>query len=227
MWLEAVYNPTSLFSLRKSDATSPAAKTLLSPSPYAVKMALINAAITFFSKEFAINNFNLIRDMEIRFCMQEYLGVNNCFIKIQKEPKDKKSDNAFQPTVAFREYVYFDGPIKILFNINNDEELNLIKSLLVRINYFGKRGCFFQIVDFNLYRDNAILEGYSFLFSENVLDINKEMILIKMDDFDFDVTFDEINTYSDEKVKRRSSIYCFCYKQLKANKNFTLYKKSV
>ena len=47
MWLEIIYKPTSLFSLKLSSSTNSAGKTLPCPSPYSVKMALLNAIITY------------------------------------------------------------------------------------------------------------------------------------------------------------------------------------
>ncbi len=41
MWLHCSYEPVSLYSLKLSAATSSGGKTLLAPSPYAVKMALL------------------------------------------------------------------------------------------------------------------------------------------------------------------------------------------
>ncbi len=45
MWLIATYQPTSLFSLRPANATTSGGKTLLTPTPFALKMALLDAAI--------------------------------------------------------------------------------------------------------------------------------------------------------------------------------------
>src|SRR4029077_5505681 len=44
-WLVFQYAPISLFSLKSSRATSTAGKTLLTPTPYAVKMAFVDAAL--------------------------------------------------------------------------------------------------------------------------------------------------------------------------------------
>ena len=44
-WLIARYQPTSLFSLKHGDATSTGAKSLLVPTPFAIRMALLDAAI--------------------------------------------------------------------------------------------------------------------------------------------------------------------------------------
>src|SRR5215813_6047911 len=44
-WLVFRYAPVALFSLKMSRATSTAGKTLLIPTPYAVKMAFLDAAL--------------------------------------------------------------------------------------------------------------------------------------------------------------------------------------
>jgi hypothetical protein len=44
-WLIARYQPTSLFSLKHGDATSTGGKSLLVPTPFAIRMALLDAAI--------------------------------------------------------------------------------------------------------------------------------------------------------------------------------------
>src|SRR5208283_5541149 len=43
-WLVANYAPTALFTLKISMATSSVGKTLVVPTPYAIKMALVDAA---------------------------------------------------------------------------------------------------------------------------------------------------------------------------------------
>ncbi|HHW57317.1 hypothetical protein [Thermoanaerobacter uzonensis] len=234
MFLEAVYKPTSLFSLRRSDATNPAAKSLIAPSPYSIKMALINAAITF--KSFDDNIFEMIKNLEIHYNLPDYICINNCFVKNQSkyEIKTKKSDVdlekieglAFKTTIGFREYVYYSDLIKILIRVKREENIDFLKSLLMRINYFGKRGSFFQFIEAKEYIDNERPSGYSYIFDDAVLNnYNHNMIIFKMDDVDKNAKFDNMNSYSKEKAMRVSKIYCFEYEQYRANKNFTLLRK--
>lgn len=44
-WLTVSYQPVSLFSLKRSDATSMAARSTLVPTPYAIKMALLKVLL--------------------------------------------------------------------------------------------------------------------------------------------------------------------------------------
>ena len=51
MWLEVEYIPTSLFSFKDINATNTAARSLLIPTPFAVKMALISVCIQRYNLE--------------------------------------------------------------------------------------------------------------------------------------------------------------------------------
>ncbi|MEA3313128.1 MAG: hypothetical protein U9Q18_01985 [Caldisericota bacterium] len=224
MWLEVIYRPTTLFSLKQSRATSSGAKSLLTPSPYAAKMALLNAIITYDSLQLAIDNFDLIKELDMRFSLPGRLVVNNCFLKIQKEPhsetKKEHPEINFQSTVGFREYVYFAGDIKIAVIIRNEKAKDLLKQWLPRINYFGKKGCFFQFVKF---KDSTTLgKEYSELLDDRFTNLSPGLI-VEMDDFDETVTFDNVNTYSPAKTKRKKKFYILPIKIERANKNFTSY----
>jgi hypothetical protein len=224
MWLEIVYRPTTLFSLRQSNATSSGAKSILTPSPYAVKMALLNAIITYSSLRLAINNFDLIKGLDMQFAPPEKLVVNNCFLKIQKEPhsetKKKHPEMNFQSTVGFREYIYFSGDMKIAVMIQDGEVKDFLKQWFPRINYFGKKGCFFQFIKFI---DNADLgEEYSKLLDSKFSNLSPGLIT-KLDDFAETVTFDSVNTYSTSKTKRARKFYLLPLRERKANRNFTMY----
>lgn len=225
MWLEVIYRPTTLFSLKQSDATNSAAKTLPVPSPYTLKMALLNAIIIFDSKESAVDLFEKIKNLELQFSLPQNFIINNCFIKIHKEMRsESKKDewDTFQSTVAFREYVYFDDVIKIAIKLDeNDNQCEFLKKWLPHINYFGKRGCFFQFTKFNLI--DTLSEDYSSIFEED--SILKPGTFYKMDDFGKKTTFEKVNTYSSEKTDRLPRTYLFPINSLKMTKGFTFYKR--
>lgn len=230
MWLEMKYKPTTLFSLKMSSATSSAGKSLISPSPYAVKMALLNAIITYDSLEKVKEKFELIRDLEMRFALPNRIVVNNCLIKIVKD-NDKvspaiKKINPFKSTIAFREYVFVDNEIKIAVNIKDAEnpfvqsDLDFLKKWSMHINYFGKRGCFFQFISAE--KINELPDEYSKILEEGI----SAGIMFPMDDVDSNVSFENMNNYNQKtKTKRVQQIHIFPFRQEKANKNFTLYSK--
>ena len=223
MWLEVIYRPTTLFSLKQSEATSSGAKSLLTPSPYAVKMALLNAIITYGSIQLARDKFDLIRDLEMRFSLPEKLVINNCFLKIQKEKRKESRKNeydTFQPTVGFREYVYFAGDVKIAVMIQDEKSKSFLENWFPRINYFGKKGCFFQFIKFI---ESPVIGNEYSKSIDNGLEHLSPGLIVRMDDFDEIVTFDEVSTYSSEKTKRKQRYYFLPITLNKANKNFTSY----
>ena len=143
MWLVAEFLPTSLFSLRASNATNAAAKTLLLPSPYCVKMALLDASYRRDGVATTEARFEWIRDLEIRFEVPQHAVVNTCFVKIQKWNND-----AWGSTFALREYVFYQGTLKIAFTSKTlgEEWREQLPQLLLHINQLGKRGCFMQLL---------------------------------------------------------------------------------
>lgn len=226
MWLEIIYKPTSLFSLKLSSATNSAGKSLPCPSPYSVKMALLNTIITYDSLETAQENFDLIRDLDLHFRLSETFVINNCMIRILKDndkvSKALKAINPFKSTVAFREYVYLSDEIHIAFDISNisDEEVAFLQKWFARINYFGKRGCFFQFS--GLDRKETLSNSYVKVLDKSF----PPGVMFPMDDVDKKAEFKNMDNYDFKtKAKRTEKIYIFPYKQVEANKNYTFFKK--
>lgn len=224
MWLEIEYMPTSLFSLKSSSATSSGGKTLVSPSPYSVKMALFNAIITFDSLEEAKTNFELIKNLEMQFRLSDKFVVNNCMIKILKIKHSSlySPEDPFQSTVAFREYIYFNDNIKIALKIDDllEKDVCFLQKWFAHINYFGKKGCFFQFVG-----SREIPEISSNEYS-GILQGNLEPGILKtMDDIDKEATFDNINNYSSQKAKRTQKVYKFPYFQEQSSREYHCYER--
>jgi len=224
MIFSAVYKPTALFSLRDSNSTSSGAKSLFLPSPYAIKMALINQAISLGGVNFdgEPQKFWAIRDLKITYRISGNFCVNNCFVKIQKQ-RDKEP---FKPTVSFREYVFLDSNLELIFETNKvreslfnlDDDINtFLKKYLCTINQFGKRGCFFQFVEF---KDNPS--------SANVIPFEIDKIhcggiLQEFDDFGGKVTFEKVNSYAEAKTERMKKVLFLPLHKVSSSKSYTNY----
>ena len=160
-WLTVSYKPVSLFSLKRSDATSMAARSNLVPTPYAIKMALLKILLESQGREHQANfqqwinhQFTWIRDLQIYLLPPECLVVNRNGYKLrywnQQADKDyRKANNREAPPTApmqdgfvFREWVHLQGCLQICCGATN--RLTDLEYLFSQINYFGKRGCFFQ-----------------------------------------------------------------------------------
>src|SRR5260370_1106544 len=80
-WLIAAYWPVSLFSLRMTHATSKGGKTLVGPTPYAVKMAILDACFRAYegtkADEGARTVFEWIKGRAVRFRPPKHCIVNN------------------------------------------------------------------------------------------------------------------------------------------------------
>lgn len=215
-----VYSPVSLFSLKSSNSTNSGAKSLFLPSPYSIKMAILNQAITLGgdleklsankSKEFAY-----IRDAGIKYHLRvgSNFCVNNSFIKILKPARE---GGGFQQTVAFREYIFLSHPLEIIFQVKEEDAMNYLKNYLHKINYFGKRGCFFQF----LYYSETPNESNVMLF-----DIQNATpgIMEEYDDFDSNVSFDSVNTFSSKNTKRKKEIFSLPLKNVDSSKSYSNY----
>jgi len=193
-------------------------------------MALLNAIITYDSLKKAKEKFELIRNLEMRFALPNRIIVNNCLIKIAKD-NDKvspaiKKISPFKSTIAFREYVYVNNELKIAVRTKEREnpfvqsDLDFLKKWFMHINYFGKRGCFFQFISAE--KINELSDEYSKILEEGI----SAGIMFPMDDVDSGASFENMNNYNHKaKAKRVQQIHIFPFRQERANRNFTLYSE--
>lgn len=232
MWMLAKYKPTGIFSLKSSATTSSGAKTLLVPTMYAVKMALVDAA--FRAGEDGEKVFEEIKELEIRFKPPKYAAVTHGFIKIQRERevKDKKNFQAielkakqpFYPTVAYREFCSFTGDLTVAVGV--EEKSSLLECLFPTIGYFGKRGSFFQFTKIE-YSD-FLPDHFTFPLSDPPSEFSLNVIVQPLDDLGEKATFDAINTYSTGKAKLgRDRVIvqtAIPYEMVSSSRGYTLYR---
>lgn len=214
MRFSAIYKPTALFSLRDSNSTSSGAKSLFLPSPYAIKMAFLNHAISLGGENFNENtkHFEIIRDALISYRIKGNFCVNNCFIKIQKQ----RDSEPFKSTVSFREYIFLGDDLEIIFDVKDVEDVIFMKQYLHRINYFGKRGCFFQFISYNDTPGEANVSPFD-------IESSTFGVLQEYDDFDRELTFDNVNSYSTGKTLRNKKILVLPLISTSSSKSYTNY----
>ncbi len=233
MWTLARYRPTGLFSLKSSAATSSGAKTLLVPTMYSVKMALIDAA--FRSGIDGVEIFELLKPLTVRFRPPQHAAVTHGFIKVrrEREVKDAKNQQAvelkrtspFQPTVAYREFCAFEGELTVA--IETEEPTLLIEKLLPSVGYFGKRGSFFQFAGFG--HAEELLERFTFSLDDPPEEFGLDVVVQPLDDLGERATFDAINTYSTDRARfGRDRVIvqtAIPYKMVSSSRGYTLYKR--
>jgi hypothetical protein len=148
-WLVADFEPTSLFSLKISLATSSVGRTLVIPTPYAIKMALVDAAFRGGLPD--LDCARLLRalvDVEVRIAPTPAAIVTHTFVKVRQEARDPASASPYSSTIAYRELAHLEGVTRWAFDLApaDDKAAAQIAELLPLICYIGKRGSFVRFI---------------------------------------------------------------------------------
>lgn len=246
-WLVLGYVPTSLFSLKVSTATNAAAKTCFVPTPYAIKLALVDAEIRRAGLQAGRSLFDLVRALDVRVEPPPRLVVTNSLIKIAViwESKGKASERAaaiakakqegeypFKPTIAFREFVFYDGPIRIAFNVAGIEspiEARL-RDAARHVAYFGKRGSFFRPAN----EASEVAElPLSFMFPADAAPDPSpiEVLYQVLDDTSPQASFDDVSSYTPVPKGRRGEfriqrLYALPLRRTRSSRTFTAYERT-
>jgi len=212
MWIVARYLPVALFSLKPASATASGGKTLLIPTPYAIKMALLDTAIRLFGVAEGERLFPLIRDLRIAFEAPKDLVVIKGFGKIQRLLKDKSNEKKaqeaqerkhwpMQPTIAYREYVYYRDAFRLALAAHSDNTLlPELSQLLLSINYFGKRGGFVQLLEPPRQTETLPDGRFIDLTTESLHELDGIGTLQMLDDCGKTLTFQRANIYNAERI---------------------------
>lgn len=237
-WILLRYQPVSLFSLRMTHATNKGGKTLVVPTPYSVKMALIDACFRAFPAETAPQQaralFHAIKKAIIRFRPPGECVVQNTFVKIRQDERDAES-GFYTSTIAYREWVYYQGDLCIALSIGGvtEAERTLVQAAASHINHFGKRGCFWQFVD-AARREGQLPQGFTMPQGTNEL-MRPDLYGVSqfLDDFGDSLCsakdgFERISTYHDGKItlgQHRVLIPTLIpYVRVHATRSFTQYE---
>ena len=148
-WLVTTYQPVTMFSLRMTHATSKGGKTLVVPTPYVVKMALLDACFRRFPAAEALSRarivFDWIKPREIRFRPPKHCLVTNTFQKVLDWSRD--GPDPFRQTIAYRELAFYGGDdllVALAVDGLRADERQILIELFAHINSLGKRGGFVQ-----------------------------------------------------------------------------------
>jgi len=237
MWVIAEYSPTTLFSLRPANATTSGGKTLITPTPFALKMALIDAAIRVHGKAAGERWFPKIRDLRISIALSEHITVINTFVKILRPhkngPKDVSGTGLSGPmgsTIAYRELVQFGGTLQIAFqDISIKGDILPLANLLLQVNYLGKRGGFMQLM--NLQQSEQLSSNFITLNdgSNGAFPLNG--VLQMLDDCGPKMTFEHADIYSSKSIsinKSNGRIFhatVLPYQVMSSSRGYTLYHR--
>jgi hypothetical protein len=231
MWLIAEYEAASLFSLKLSSATASGGKTLLVPTPYAIKMALLDAACRIHGVAVAEKEWGQIRDLQIAIRPAEHVVVTNLFQKVLKPRRGEiglcdPDAGLFQKTIGYREYAQWVGALGVAFKVG-EEQVAWLSELLLNVNYLGKRGGFVQLLPPTRAADTVPSDFVAATNTPSTFAINGTLQVL--DDCAPSLTFAQANIYEQkEKIGKgrvARQIVLPKYRLTRSSKSFSLYER--
>ena len=228
MWLITEYEATTLYSLKPSAATSSGGKTLLAPTPYAFKMALLDVAFRTEGADQVEHLWPMIRDLLVAYRPPERAVVTNLFTRILKP--NRKPPPPLGKSIGYREYVYFAGPLGIALSSPDSEDTPAwLPDLVMRVHYLGKRGGFIQPLAMAEV-SQRLPPGYVPLNSpEGQTQFDKRGVLQWLDDCGPKMTLAQASIYSGKSIRvgkeRISYPVVLPYRLTRTSKSYTLYER--
>jgi hypothetical protein len=160
-WLALTYEPVAPFSLRPSLSTSAGGKTLLVPTPYAIKLALVDAEARRKGAASAEGLLTGLRTAAMAILPARRATVTNTFERVLKlyQAKQKKTANdeeddgdaeqgrPFVRTIRYREICLLSGPLVVAVGLRDPALVDAVLIAAHHVNYFGRRGGFFQLIE--------------------------------------------------------------------------------
>jgi len=202
-WLVATYVPTALFSLKVSAATSAVGKTLLVPTMYAIKMALVDAAFRAgYGEAECARLLRALVDIEVRVAPTARAVVTHTFLKIRQEPKTPSREHPYISSVAYREVAHAAGEWRWAFDLAGatDEVAGWLVELLPHVNYVGRRGSFVQFA--GLARQPTLSLEFTQPQAQDGFTMPSRWQVAPLDDFGPEASLDVLSSYSAASPRR-------------------------
>jgi hypothetical protein len=228
MWVVATYQSTSLFSLKPATATASGGRTLLVPTPYAVKMALLDVACRLIGVDAAGKAWdNWLGGAQVALRPAEHVVVNNTFIRILRPPKQPKPGQPFQHTIAYREYAQIAPDFGLALQVEANEQIDLVTRWFAHINYLGKRGSFVQLQQEPSWVD-GLPTGWIKVGAPLEDGFALDALLTQLDDTGDGATFERVSIYSGKRMtmgKQRVLHYvALPYQRVASSRGYTHYR---
>lgn len=238
MWSIAHYTPVAIFSLKPASATSSGGKTLICPTPFAVKMAMLDAALRTQGQREGQRLWPTIRDLRLRIALPERVAVINTFTKIVRPKKNGPSDDdgtglvtPLGRTIAYREYVSFGGTLSLAAQLDTGEALSAsLVGLFAQISYLGKRGGFLQLQTLpEVVADVSVDDARWVTLTTDQASFSFRGTLQLLDDCGPKMTFEHADIYSGKRItlgkERILRHVVLPYQLTRSSRSFSLYER--
>jgi len=233
MWLIAEYEAVSLFSLRPSATTASGGKTLLAPSPFAIKVAIFDALCRLQPLSTVQRYWPDIARLEVALRPAAHAVVSNVFQRVLRpsrsnaQPNDPDFEGFFQRTIGYREYVHLVGAFAIGLGWEGTAQRDWLSTALINITYLGKRGGFVQLLQALAYCD--VLPPEFISLTQPGMNFPLDGTLQVLDDCDDKVSFEKVNVYDQTKKlskdDRQPRHVVLPYRLKRSSKSFSWYER--
>ncbi|HEY9867614.1 MAG TPA: hypothetical protein V6D08_00280 [Candidatus Obscuribacterales bacterium] len=209
-WLVLQYQPTTLFSLKISLATSSVGKTLVVPTPYSIKMAFVDAAFRADLTDNEVSDFfQSLVGIDVRIAPPPDSVVTHTFVKIRQESRGGNILRPYISSIAYREVVHQRGRYLWAFDLSKGD--TTLAERLVRIgphvSYIGKRGSFIQFS--NLERRAALGPDFTQpIRTKESWTVAERAHVVPLDDFGPEADLEILSSFS-KKGAVRDKHRCF------------------
>ncbi len=203
MWLVAEYEASALFTLKPATATASGGKTLLVPTPFAIKMALLDVACRLEGRAAAEEAWDWLGGLTVALRPAPTVVVNNTFTKVLKPRRGDARPGSrhagyFQQTINYREYAHLAGTFAIALTLSTEADADRLTRWLLHVNYLGKRGSFIQIQGVPTLTEEL---PPSFVVVDGKLEsFALGTVLTQLDDVGEGLSFSRANIYSGERI---------------------------
>jgi hypothetical protein len=202
-WLVCGYAPSALFGLKMSQATSSVGKTLLVPTMYALKMALVDAGFRMgLPDERCAAVLRCLVPVDVRVAPPARAVVTHTFVKIRQEPKKADPLRPYGSSIAYREVAYFVGEWLWAFDLAGceDELILLMPELLAHVGYIGRRGSFVQLMGIERRRELDV--AFTQPQADEGFLLPERWHVAMLDDFGPEASLEVLSSYSTQQAKR-------------------------
>ncbi len=237
MWTIAEYAPVALFSLKSASATSSGGKTLLTPTAFSIKMALLDAIIRTQGREAGQLLWSTIRDLRLAIALPRQIVVINTFTKIVRPKKNGPSEDRgtglitpLGSTIAYREYVQYSGSFRLALQFRQQATLPVnLRNILAQVNYLGKRGGFIQLLASPVEAEALPDDDLWTTLTEEQTSFARAGTLQLLDDCGSSLTFGRADIYSGERItvgkERVLRHIVLPYELTRSSRGFSLYER--
>lgn len=219
LWIRGTYSFASTFSYRLPYFSSSYALSAPAPSPSTIKLAIVASVINRTGNiETGKTLFEKIRTSEVLMELPEKISIFKAFLKRLKK---KRQEQAFESTFGIREYVIYNGPLKIYLNVPDDSSEAIIEALR-NVQFLGTSDSICMCTN-----TAKVAKPPAKCARPHSTTEKTNGIIFLLTDFTNKATFDAVNPYTKKKLRKDEEIiskpYIFPIKVTKKDKNCTVY----